>query len=97
MVDRKYLALIQTEIDGELDDHQRAELSRRLLADPSARLLRDQMRRLCQALDGVESAEPPPQLRSDILAALPQMRARRVKSVGRRRDGALPRYWPAYC
>jgi hypothetical protein len=79
MVDPKHLALIHAEIDGELDDHQRAELSRCLLADPPTRILRDEMRRLCTALDSVEPAEPPPQLRLDILAALPQMRVRKSK------------------
>jgi len=34
-----YLPLIHAEIDGELDGSQRAELSRRLLADPEARAL----------------------------------------------------------
>lgn len=77
MVDPAQLALIHAEIDGELNDRQRAELSRCLLADPALRALRDQIRQLCAALDAVAEVEPPPQLRADILAALPQMPARR--------------------
>jgi hypothetical protein len=77
MVDPTQLALIHAEIDGELDDRQRAELSRCLLADPALRALRDQIRQLCAALDAVPEVEPPPQLRTDILAALPQIPARR--------------------
>jgi anti-sigma factor RsiW len=80
MVDPKYVELINAEIDGELDVRQRAELSSRLLADPAARALRDEMRRLCKALDEVGPAEPPARLRADILAALPQMQARRGKT-----------------
>ncbi len=77
MVDPARLALIHAEIDGELDARQRAELSRYLLADPALRALRDQIRQLCTALDAVAEVEPPPQLRTDILAALPQNPPRR--------------------
>ncbi len=45
MVDQAQLALIQAEIDGELNDRQRAELSRSLLADPALRAAREEMRR----------------------------------------------------
>ena len=76
MVDPKLLALIHAEIDGALDDRQRAELARCLLADPATRAVRDEMRRLCKALDAVSAVEPPAQLRADILAALPQTRTR---------------------
>jgi anti-sigma factor RsiW len=76
MVDPTQLALIHAEIDGELDDRQRAELSRHLLADPALRALRDEMRRLCRALDAVPQADPPARLYADILAALPQMQPR---------------------
>ena len=81
MVDPKYLALINAEIDGELDEHQRAELSRQLLADPETRALREEMRRLVKALDGIGAVEAPSQLRADILAALPQMRVRKSKAA----------------
>ena len=43
-------ALIQAEIDDELDGAGRAELARRLLADPAARAERDQYRRLASLL-----------------------------------------------
>jgi hypothetical protein len=81
MVDQTQLALIQAEIDGELTDRERAELSRLLLADPALRALREQMRRLCRALDGVPEIEPPAQLHHDILAALPQLQARRTPAA----------------
>ncbi len=77
MVDPTLLALIHAEIDGELDDRQRAELSRGLLSDPALRALREEMQRLCRALDAVPQVEPPAQLRADIFAALPQISPRR--------------------
>ena len=79
MVNPTHLALIHAEIDGELDERQRAALSRLLLADPATRALRDEMRRICKALDSVSEVEPPAQLRADILAALPQMQARKSR------------------
>ena len=70
------LELLNAEIDGELDDRQRAELARALLADPQLRALREDLRRLCAALDAVPAREPPAQLREQILAAVPQDAAR---------------------
>ncbi len=81
MLDQTQLALIQAEIDGELNDQQRAELSRQLLADPTLRAAREEMRRLCRALDGLPEAEPPVELRAEILAALPQIYPRRTRAA----------------
>ncbi len=72
MTDGDTLALIHAEIDGELDGEQRAELARRLLSDSEARVLREDLRRLCQALDALDEVEPPGELRRSILDALPQ-------------------------
>jgi hypothetical protein len=71
MSDSEHLALIYAEIDGELDGRQRAELARRLLADPEFRELRDEFHGLCAMLDAVDEVEPPVQLRTRILDALP--------------------------
>ena len=72
MADPGQLALVHAEIDGELDSAQRAELARALLADPDVRELRDDLRRVCQALDAVPQVEPPPVLQQSIVAAMPQ-------------------------
>ena len=37
MTNARHLELIHAEIDGELDERQRAELARSLLADPEVR------------------------------------------------------------
>lgn len=75
MESSEYLALIHAEIDGELDAAQRAQLARRLLADPDLRAEREDLRRLCSLLDGMDDVEPPAQLRANILRALPMAAA----------------------
>jgi len=76
MDEPSYLALIHAEIDSELNDHQRADLSRLLLADPAIRALRDEMHRLNRTLNAIPQADPPAELRANIIAALPQIPAR---------------------
>ena len=83
MTDHARLALIHAEIDGELDDRQRAELARCLQAEPDTRALRASLGRLCTTLDGIEQVEPPPGLRASILAALPQAAPARASMPGR--------------
>ena len=80
MVEPVHLALIHAEIDGELDEHRRAELSRLLLSDPAVRALRDEMHRLCGALDALPQAEAPARLRADVIAALPQSQPARASA-----------------
>ena len=80
MADSERLALIHAEIDGELDGRQSAELARCLLADPEVRVLREDLRRLCAALDALEDVDPPPQLRQSIVDALPQSTPSRARS-----------------
>jgi hypothetical protein len=70
--DSELQELLNAEIDGELDGPQRGELARRLLADPEARALREDLQHLCQALDALAQVEPPRQLRQNIIDALPQ-------------------------
>jgi hypothetical protein len=71
MADSEYVALVHAEIDGELDGRQRAELARRLLADPEARALREDLVRLRTLLATIEEVEPPGHVRARILQALP--------------------------
>jgi hypothetical protein len=71
MTDEQRMALIQAELDGELEGTQRADLARLLLAEPQTRALRDQMQGVCSRLDAVGQVEPPAQLRDSILQRLP--------------------------
>ena len=84
MADSARLALIHAEIDGELDGRQRAELARALLADPEVQVLREELRRMCAALDALEDVDPPQQLQQRILDGLPQSTPSRARS-----------WWPA--
>jgi hypothetical protein len=70
MIDEKTLELIHAEIDGELPEQHRAELSRHLLSSPEARAAREELRRVCALLDRVQPVEPPPDLRASILGAV---------------------------
>jgi hypothetical protein len=88
VTDPHLVELINAEIDGELNAQQRAELARGLLADPNARAKREDLRRLCTALDQVEEVEPPSQLHENVLAALQQSKPRR-SSATRWRYAAL--------
>jgi hypothetical protein len=72
MIEEKYLELIQADVDGELHERRRGELSRLLLSNPEARALHDELRRICAALDAVPMAEPPAALRESILASVPR-------------------------
>lgn len=90
MIEEKYLELIHAELDGELPDEQRADLSRYLLANPEARALRDELRRVCAALDGIEPVEPPRGLREAIIEAIATRRPARIGLGARRRPAAIP-------
>ena len=70
MIEEKYVELIHAELDGELPEQCRAELSRYLLANPEARAFREELRQVCAALDAVEQVPPPPGLRESIRDAL---------------------------
>jgi hypothetical protein len=76
MIDAKYLAWIHADQDGELAGAERAELNRYLLANPEARVVRDELARLCRALDAVGQDDPPAGFRDALLAALPSAPAR---------------------
>jgi anti-sigma factor RsiW len=72
MTDPRLTELLNAEIDGVLDAPQRAELSRRLLSNPDARAAREDLRRVCAALDSIPELDPPPGLCEQVFAALPQ-------------------------
>lgn len=88
-IDREHLELIQAELDGELDGPARAELARFLLAHPEARAEREALERVCDALAKVPAEEPPADLQSNIVAALPPTRHGRGPSGAGRGDAPL--------
>jgi hypothetical protein len=86
----RLLELVQAELDGELSVPERAELARLLLQDPGARRLQGELRTTDRLLRDIAQAEPPPELRSAILAGAAQQsgrpRIRRLTGHG----------WPGY-
>jgi hypothetical protein len=84
MLEEKYIELIQADVDGELPERSRAELSRYLLASAEARALRDELRRTCAVLDSVEPVEPPADLRGAILSGI-KLPGAPARSAGRAR------------
>ena len=70
MHDGRVLELIHAELDGELDADGRAELERALLASPEARAVRDDLRRVTQALERLAPVEAPADLRAAVVAAV---------------------------
>lgn len=90
MMDEKYLELIHAELDGELPDRERAELSRYLLANPEARAFREELRNVCAALSRIEQVEPPRGLKESILEAVAAHAPAQGRTVSRQ-AGQAPR------
>jgi anti-sigma factor RsiW len=92
VTDNERVTLIHGELDGDLSSEQRAALARLLLADPTTRALRDELRGVCGRLDAVGQVEPPPQLKDSILKRMPPVpvvAAYRKTSFGRWRLAAM--------
>lgn len=79
--------LIHADIDGELNGAQRAQLARALLSDPEARALHHDLKRLSASLDALPVLEPPPELMTGVLAALP------LPARGRARPAWVEHRW----
>ena len=84
-IDPKYFELIQADIDGQIDDAEKAELENFLADSEEGRAVYEELETLCRSLDGMPSIEPPPHLRHVILNEAP------VKSAPRPTPGLLQR------
>ena len=69
-IDQKYIDLINADIDGILDDGDRAELDAFLAENAEGQALRDELASLCGALDAVEEETPPPHLKHVIMNSI---------------------------
>jgi hypothetical protein len=70
MIEARTLELIHADLDGELDADARAELQRRLDADPQARAQHGQLLKMAGALGRMAPETPPAELEQQILQAL---------------------------
>ncbi len=64
---------MSAEIDGELSEEEKALLDKHLVSNPDAQNVRKQMAKLSETLGQMKEVEPPPDLSTDIMAALPQV------------------------
>ncbi len=80
MVEEKYIALINQEIDGVNSPQEAANLKAYLAADAEAQQLYDELVAAARLLKAVKAVEPPPDLKSGILRAIqPDRHAARAK------------------
>jgi hypothetical protein len=70
MLNERITDLIQADVDGELADHDRAELSRELLQSQEARKFRDDMIRIKELMASIPSLDPPAGLQQKIISAI---------------------------
>lgn len=72
--DKRYVELMQAEIDGEASEREMAALRDYLVSNPEARSVQTELVKLADVLSQVEDIDPPGDLAKNILAALPPRR-----------------------
>ena len=92
MRDDRLNELLNAELDGELDGAGQVELERLLAASPEAKLRRDELRRVADALSHLKPVDPPPELREAVLAAFRPGAAKVVRFPAAR----VQRRWVPY-
>lgn len=70
-IDQKYIDLINADIDGEINEDDKADLEAFLARSPEARAARAEFEAFCAALDSIETENPPPHMRHVIMNAVP--------------------------
>ncbi len=86
MRDERILELIHGEIDGENTPSESAKLNAYLLHHPEARELFDQFNELSATLGHLAPVDPPPNLRKNILNAIPRI----ISATPARRTARAP-------
>jgi hypothetical protein len=81
MLNERISELIQADVDGELAEHDRAELSRELLQSQEARKFSDDMQRVKQFMASIPSMDPPAGLQRRIIDAIKLPRRRRFSAT----------------
>lgn len=96
MRDDRLNELLNAELDGELDGAGQVELERVLASSPEARVRRDELRRVVDALSHLKPVEPPYDLRDAISAALRPGAPAAAKVVPFRGAAKPQRRWVPY-
>lgn len=77
-IDQKYVDLIHAQLDGEIDDRDRAELDAFIASNPDARELHISLQTMCDQLASLAEVEPPPHLQYAILDAFTTSKPRKI-------------------
>ena len=70
-IDEKYIALINADIDGNIQPDEKTELQEFLAKSEAGRALQEELRSLCSTLDAEGMLDAPPHLRHVIMNSLP--------------------------
>lgn len=98
MIDKRYIELINGEIDGANSPEESAELGRHLETHPEAQRYYDELREIGHAFAEVKDVDPPKELRGAILASVARWRRRpqRESYLARIRERLMPQARPRY-
>ncbi len=90
-IDQKYIDLINADIDGEIQEAEKAELEAFLADSAAGRKLHADLAAVAEGLDGLDKLEPPPHLKRVIMNTLPAApRSEESSSGGLKSLFALP-------
>ncbi len=70
-IDEKYIALINADLDGDIQPDEKTELEVFLAESESGQALQDELRSLCSTLDAEGMLDAPPHLRHVVMNSLP--------------------------
>jgi hypothetical protein len=81
-IEPKYVELMNADLDSEISDAERIDLSKYLEANPEAEKFRSELAELCGSLDEMGQVEPPPHLKYAILDSAQKPRPAKRDSGG---------------
>jgi hypothetical protein len=97
MIEKRYIELINGEIDGINTPEESSELRRYLETHPEARRYHDELREIGQTFAEMKELDPPKELRRAILASVaPKRRPQRASYLARVREWLMPQARPRY-
>lgn len=98
MIERRYIELINGEIDGANSSDESSELRRYLETNPEARRYFEDLTDIGRSFAEMKDVDPPRHLRRTILASVAAKRptTRRESFVGRIRERIMPQAQPRY-
>ena len=86
-IDEKYIALINADIDGDIQPDEKTELEGFLAESEAGQALQEELRSLCSTLDGADMLDAPPHLRHVIMNSLPSPKPQSSPAA------ELPGFW----